>query len=173
MSPYSPPVSLDCLRKASRDYLQARERFLSFANGTEALSGNDNIMGRIGEFIAWQFLIDRHPRKPTDISNPGFDLICDDHTRISVKMITHENHTGRTSRIKEPWEELIVIELGEGAEILRLGHLTKAQFNQARRAHPSWSETPYTSRSMLGRKGLIGRYGEVYLGSYLHLRVRL
>ena len=46
-----------------RDYLKARQNFLRIANEDEILKGNDNIIGRIGEFIAFQFLeqMNRHP----------------------------------------------------------------------------------------------------------------
>ena len=69
-------------------------------------------------------------RKVTKNSNrvqKGFDLIADDVHQISVKIITAENKFGRTTRIKEPWSELIFIKLNSEYKVDIIGHITKDQ----------------------------------------------
>jgi hypothetical protein len=161
------------LQKAAKAYLQARKIFLDIANNTKELDGNDNIMGRIGEFIAYQFLekAGRKPLKNINKTQKGYDIECDEEkkTQVSVKLISSENKTERTTRLKEPWDELILIELGE-SEVVRIGHLIKEQFNRAllenpkhsEKQYPKFSEEPYIKKTMLNSKGLIGKYGVVY-----------
>ena len=157
-------IDFNRLRKLSKDYLIARNNFLKVANATELLNGNDNIMGRIGEFIALQFLEyhGRNPRKNICTSNKGFDIECGDGSLVSVKMITSENKTKRTSRIKEPWSELIVIKLNNLFEVDHLGILTKDQFKKALNENKNWGKRPYCKLSMLNPNGLIGKYGVIY-----------
>lgn len=154
-------MKIDILREVSTKYLIARKEFLDVANETEELSGNDNIIGRIGEFIAYQFLSDRNPRKNENISEKGFDIICDQNTRVSVKTITSENKAKRTTRIKEPWDELMVIELGEKGIINRIGQLTKEEFLKALSQNRNFGNEPFCKLTMLNPNGLIGRYGKV------------
>ena len=92
----------------------------------------------------------------------GYDIICDERVKVSVKMITHENKGGQTTRICEPWEELLVIALNENTKVEKIGHLTKEQFVNARNQTSRWSQTPYTRKTMLNSNGLIGKYGKVY-----------
>jgi hypothetical protein len=156
-------MQIEELRKTAKSYLLARKKFLDVANETAELSGNDNIIGRIGEFIAYQLLENqnRSPIKNGSKSEPGYDLTCDSGTRVSVKTITHENETQRTTRIKEPWDELILIELNDSATIERIGILKKSEFKIARTENTRFSLEPYCKLSMLNPKGLIGMYGIV------------
>ncbi|MBQ0733895.1 hypothetical protein [Aquimarina celericrescens] len=163
-------MDISNLRKTAREYLLARKKFLDIADKTTELSGNDNIVGRIGEFLAYQFLKNegRNPKKNNNSSEKGYDLICEDEMRISVKTITSENKSKRTTRIKEPWDEIILIQINEQVEIEQLGQLNKIQFEQALSDNPSWSNEPYCKLSMLGRNGLIGKYGVVISGIELN-----
>lgn len=86
-------MHVSILRETSKRYLEARKHFLKIANATSELSGNDNIAGRIGEFIAYQYLKDRIPRKNENRSQKGYDIICDENTKVSVKTITDENES--------------------------------------------------------------------------------
>jgi hypothetical protein len=134
------------------------------------IGGNDNIVGRIGEFIALRFLesLGRHPTKVSHSSNTGFDLIERD-LRIQIKVITEENREGRTVRITEPWDQLIVIELGAHYKPIRIGLLTKDQHRAALADNTKWSHAPIVRRTMVGHKGLISRYGRVYQQKELRL----
>ena len=148
----------------ARNYLKARQDFLTIAEKTDWLFGNDNLVGRIGEFIAYQYLYDhnRQPKRPTSKTEKGFDFICDNGlTKISVKTITSENKAGSTTLITEPWDELILITIGESIKIEKIGILTKIQFQEAIKNGHLKSQTPYARRSMLGSKGLITKYGKM------------
>ncbi|MCB0724363.1 MAG: hypothetical protein KDC73_06635 [Ignavibacteriae bacterium] len=149
------------LKKVCKNYLKARREFLDISNQQNELFGNDNIVGRIGEFIAIQFLrnYSRVPIKNLNKTQKGYDLLCN-NKKISVKTITCENLTKRTTRIKDPWDELVLIELKEG-KIEKIGYIVKGRFQKAIRDEFIRSE-PYTKLSMLNPGGLIGRYGKVF-----------
>jgi len=146
------------------NYLKARQVFLEVANKDEVLHGNDNIIGRIGEAIAHSFLeqMGRRPKVVEHQSNPGYDIICKpDGPKISVKMITAENKTGSTSKIKHKWDELIGIELGEDLKVKRLGIITREKFKTEQKRRGRVSE-PNFSRAMLKEKGIFNLAGRLY-----------
>ena len=148
---------------AITDYLRARNRFLSVAAlHPELLAGNDNVIGRIGEYLAISYLRrqGRQTKKVESQSEKGHDLL-DGSTRISVKILTNENVKGRGVRLTEPWDELLVIDFDTHSLAYRVGHLLKSQFNMARSLNPGWSALPIVKKTMLGSKGLIGKYGLV------------
>ena len=99
-------------------------------------------------------------------SNPGYDLI-DGQIQTQVKVITEENQKGRNVRLTEPWNQLLLIELGQHYRPVRIGVLTKEQHQKALSENSNWSSTPIVKRTMLGPKGLISRYGRVYQGNEL------
>lgn len=145
-------------------YLQARTVLLALGRELpERIGGNDNIIGRIGEFLGMRFLeaLSRTPRKAEGLSNPGYDLI-DGDSCIQVKAITQENQRGRSVRLTPGWNELLLIELGEHYTPVRIGLLTREQQQKAIAEGFSKTELPVVRLSMLGTKGLIGRYGRVY-----------
>lgn len=157
------------LKNISAAYLKARAKFLKevellydMHNSTE-LSGNDNIVGRIGEFVAYQYLVEQgySPEKPKNTkSNPAFDFICKKtKEKISVKAITSENNIGRTTRVKMPWDIFILIEIGPNQKISRMGVIKKDGFLRAIKKYPRRSQEPFASRSMLNSKGLLAEYG--------------
>lgn len=155
------------IRAAIDKYLQARHELLLLGEvHPSRIGGNDNIIGRIGEFIALRFLerLGQNPVRVEGSSNPGFDLI-EGTIQTQVKVMTEENQTGRNVRLTEPWTQLVLIELGEHYRPKRIGLLTREQHQQSCRENPTWSATPYVKRTMLGPKGLIGRYGRVYEGN--------
>ena len=155
------------IQAAIDKYLQARHELLLLGKTHPTrIGGNDNIIGRIGEFIALRFLesLGQHPEKVEGSSNPGYDLI-EGTVQTQVKVITEENQKGRNVRLTEPWTQLVLVELGEHYKPKRIGLLTRAQHQQSCQDNPTWSVTPYAKRTMLGPKGLIGRYGRVYQGS--------
>ncbi|TLP79232.1 hypothetical protein [Maribacter sp. ACAM166] len=146
------------------NYLKARKEFLDFGNSDEVLHGNDNIVGRIGEAIAHSFLEHkyRQPKVLINQTNAGYDILCaKGDPRISVKMITSENKTGSTSQIKHDWDELIGIELGEHQKVIKLGVISRANFEgeqkkRGRRLDPNFS------RTMLKPNGVFAAAGKVY-----------
>ena len=149
-------------KTTAKNYLKARRDFLTIAEKTDWLFGNDNLVGRIGEFIAYQFLHDnnRQPKRPASKTEKGFDFICDNgQKRVSVKTITAENKVGSTTVITEPWDELILIIINENIKIEKLGILTKEQFQKAADSGHIKSKKPYARRTMLGQKGLISKFG--------------
>ena len=153
---------------AVKGYLTARRAFFGVAvRNPEELSGNDNIVGRIGEYLALIYLrsVGRRPKKVSSRSQQGHDLIEGD-AQISVKLISSENANGRGLRLTEPWTELILIYLDTDSLTYQVGHITNEQFWRARVENPGWSTSPIIKKSMLGRKGLIGRYGKVVPRSF-------
>lgn len=152
------------IQTAIENYLQARHALLEMGRQYPGrIGGNDNIIGRIGEFIALRFLekLGQHPVKVNGASNPGYDLVEGD-IQTQVKVITDENQKGRNVRLTEPWNQFVLIELGQHYSPVRIGVLTRKQQNEALAENPSWSKTPIVKLTMLGPKGLIGKYGRVY-----------
>lgn len=149
---------------AIEEYLQDRKRIIELGNKyPERIAGNDNMIGRIGEFIALRFLesLGQKPKKVEGKSNPGYDLE-EDFVLTQVKVITDENQKGRNVRLKKPWNQFILIELGKHYKPIRIGILTEDQHQKSLDENKSWSEQPIVKLTMLGDKGLIGRYGKVY-----------
>lgn len=145
-------------------YLQARKNILKIGRKyPERIGGNDNIIGRIGEFIALRFLesLGQKPEKILHSSNPGYDLI-ENSIQTQVKVITSENQKGKSVRLKKPWNQLVLIELGEHYKPVRIGVLTEDQHQLALNENKGWSKSPIVKLTMLGPKGLIGRYGTIY-----------
>ena len=145
-------------------YLQARKNILDLSRKyPNRIGGNDNIIGRIGEFIALRFLesIGQIPQKIEGSSNPGYDLY-EGSIKTQVKVVTEENQKGRNVRLKKPWNQFLLIELGKHYKPIKIGILSEAQHETALQENPSWSKSPIVKLTMLGEKGLIGRYGKVY-----------
>jgi hypothetical protein len=152
------------IKIAVAKYLLARTEAIKLGSlYPQRFGGNDNIIGRIGEFLALRFLesIGQQPLKVEGSSNPGYDLI-EGSVKTQVKVITHENQKGRSVRLKEPWNQLVLIELGGDYTPIRIGVLTKAQHEIALEENKKWSSKPIVKITMLGSKGLIGKYGRVY-----------
>jgi hypothetical protein len=161
----------DNRKKICLTYLKARKVFLDVANDDEVLHGNDNIVGRIGEAIAHSFLEQqgRQPKVVKNQSNAGYDIECGKGlAKVSVKLITTENKTGSTSQIKHKWDELIGIELDEHQKVIKLGVISRANFDteqnkRGRRLEPNFS------RTMLKKGGVFAVAGKVYEGEELEL----
>jgi len=151
------------IQKAVNRYIKARKEIIKLGKISDRISGNDNIIGRIGEFIALRFLesLGQKPKKVLLSSNPGYDLI-DNKTLTQVKVITAENKLGRNVRLNKPWTQLVLIELDENYEPRRIGILTEKNHNKSQKENKSWSKTPIVKLTMLGNKGLIGRYGKIH-----------
>ena len=67
----------DEISKAIKEYLQARSRLIEVsAKYPTELKGNDNLIGRIGEYLALKLLRQegRPPVKTKSLSQKGFDL---------------------------------------------------------------------------------------------------
>lgn len=160
-------MSIKVIKRNCRNYLSSRKKFLEFAKNCELLQGNDNIIGsRIGEFIAWEFLNNKK-RKPiiNTLSNVAdYDIICKDNgAKVSVKLISPENKIGRTTRLGKNWDEFLLIVLDDNYKVFKIGHITKDEFKKAMK-QKAISETPFTSRSMLGLNGLF-KFGKIYNGN--------
>ena len=115
----------------ARAYLTARRNFKIYSETEEMsqfLGGNDNYVGRIGEFLAMLYLEEFHGLSPEvargrkrDDSRKSVDLLVDEQREEwwSVKCVTDENQKGRTSPycpIKHEkqgwyWPPLILIKL--------------------------------------------------------------
>ena len=151
------------IKTAIKDYVRARRKLIALGeNHPTLIGGNDNIIGRIGEYIAICYLeeLGQKPRKVGSKSNKGFDL-SEGRRLTQVKVITQENKNGRNVRLKKPWTQFVLIELGDDYEPTAIGLLTAKQHNKALREHSNWSKEPIVKRSMLGDSGLLGAYGEV------------
>jgi len=154
------------LKKIARDYLVARKKFRDEADKIPELFGNDNIIGRIGEFIALQFLEHELKRKRINrnenMVQVGYDIMAD-NKMVSVKIITSENKKGNTTPIKDPWDELIIIELGEDSKINKIGFITKDTFKKAIKDKFLTNNNPIASRSMLKEGRLFNIYGKIFI----------
>ena len=109
--------------EVAEEYLNARDKFLQ--NSRQALlGGNDNFIGRIGEFLAmlylWQYHgldLDKPRGGETNKSKKAVDLVtpCEKNNVEkwwSVKAITLENKKGKTSIYKmdgEKFPPLIIV----------------------------------------------------------------
>ncbi|GAB3857064.1 hypothetical protein GCM10028822_30180 [Hymenobacter terrigena] len=155
------------LKQVAREYLQARHDFLTKSAAYPELAGNDNLMGRIGEMVAVQFLrsqgrsVDKHEQSNhpvTDLQVVGADGVP---ANVSVKLISAENKRGATTALKAGWDEFVLVELQANYTVKRLGWLTmKDLCSQQQEALVASS--PITKRRMLDADGLLGRFGRVY-----------
>ena len=170
----TPPQSQsrdDEIKQAIEAYLQARKAILALGREVpERIGGNDNIIGRIGEFLGLRFLESRgqRPEMVEGSSNPGYDLVEGD-CRTQVKAITQENQRGRSVRLTPGWTQFLLIELGEHYTPERIGLISLAQHQQAIANGFARTPTPIVSLSMLGPRGLIGHYGEVFSGAAVEI----
>jgi hypothetical protein len=155
------------LKAVAREYLEARHQFLTKSAAYPELAGNDNIMGRIGEMVAVQFLrsqgrkVDKHAASNHAITDL---VVVDDNGAnrlVSVKLISAENKRGTTTRLKSGWDEFILVELHTHYEVKRLGWLNLEDV-RSQGQETLVESSPITKRSMLDAKGLIGRFGRVY-----------
>lgn len=152
------------INKAISDYLDARKNILRLGYAyPHLIGGNDNIIGRIGEFIAIRFLesLGQQPKKVEHRSNQGYDLV-EGKRLTQVKVITSENEKGKTVRLIKPWNQFVFIKLDEDYQPSTIGILTENQHEIALSENPTWSASPVVKLTMLGEKGLIGRYGELH-----------
>ena len=155
-------------KDAASDYLKARDKFIFIANNNKYwLGGNDNIIGRIGEFIALQYLIDerRNPKRAENMSQKAWDFECDENgeTKISVKTITDENKKGTSSHITYteslneediiPWNELIVIILSKELKVEKIGHITREIFIERNK-----NKNPVANRRWFNENGLFKEF---------------
>lgn len=152
------------IQRAIDHYLRARQTILKLGREVPGrIGGNDNIVGRIGEFIGLRFLeaLGQEPIMMEGSSNPGFDLE-EGNLRTQVKAITNENKRGRSVRLTPGWTQFVLMELGEHYTPERIGLLTSTQQEIALADNFAKTATPVVSLTMLGPKGLISRYGRVY-----------
>ncbi len=158
------------INKTITDYLSARVRFIQVQEKyDEYLKGNDNKVGVIGEYYAFLYLENqgRDVKKVESKSQEGFDLESDGK-RISVKIITRENSSGKTTKLKKGWDEFILLILDEDYSVNSIGHININQMRTAIRENKGWSETPVVKRSMINNTGLIGKYGKVESGEIIN-----
>lgn len=155
------------LKAVAREYLEARHQFLTRAKSHPELAGNDNIMGRIGEMVAVQFLrsqgrkVDKHAAVNHAITDLAIVEEAGAERLVSVKLISAENRGGTTTRLKYGWDEFILVELQANYEVKRLGWLTIEDLRS--QGHEALVESsPITKSSMLDAKGVVGRFGRVY-----------
>lgn len=158
--------STDELKSLAKKYLSARQDFLSaIRKDHPELGGNDNIVGRIGEFVALQFLnnCNRVVEKCKSATNKGYDIVCSENRQISVKTITAESKTGRSTQLKQPWQELIMIYIGENYEVELIGHIHIEDYNIALQQQIV-RENQVADKRLLLDGGLFSKYGKLYFG---------
>ncbi|MBZ4042668.1 hypothetical protein [Flavobacterium hibisci] len=154
------------LKLLAKKYLSARREFLSaIREDHPELGGNDNIVGRIGEFVALQFLenSNRRVQKCKSATNKGFDIVCSNGRQISVKTITAESKTGRSTKLKQPWQELIIIYIGKNYEVETIGHIHVEDYDIAI-SKKAAKEDQVTDKRLLLEGGLFSEYGKLYTG---------
>ena len=153
---------------AVKAYGEARKRFRKAQEELPSvLQGNDNKVGACGEFWAkWYY----HTRgyvitEVPPSNNPGYDFRCSSgksEVRVSVKVVSDESSTGRQMRLKtsSSWDEIVLVLLSEEMRAYRIGIATRQQFEKAKDGGIIGSQ-PFASRSWVGRKGWMARYGIV------------
>ena len=154
------------LQKLAKKYLSARKDFLSaIRQDHPELGGNDNIVGRIGEFIALQFLTNKNRTvtKCKSATNKGYDILCSAGRQISVKTITGESKTGRTTKLKQPWQELVMIYIGKDYEVEKIGHIHIEDFNVAV-TQKFIKLNAIADKKYLLEGGLFSKFGKLYSG---------
>jgi len=154
------------LQSLAKEYFLARKRFLSAIHKDHPeLGGNDNIVGRIGEFIALQFLADnkRVVQKCKSATNKGYDIVCSDNRQISVKTITAESKTGRSTELKQPWQELIMIYIGENYVVEKIGHIQIENYNIAL-SKKEVKANQIADKKLLIEGGLFSKHGVLFVG---------
>jgi hypothetical protein len=155
------------LQAIARTYLQARHAFLTQSEQYPELAGNDSIIGRVGEMLAVEFLrlhgrqVEKHIAKNHAVSDLLVTEPNGEQKTVSVKLISAENRSGSTTRLKYGWDEFILVELDATYQVQRLGWLTLDDLRNKQHEHLV-QKPPITSRRMLNATGLIGKYGKVY-----------
>lgn len=153
---------------AIKEYLAARARLIDIgAEYPELISGNDNIIGRIGEYFAILFLRQykgQDPIKPDAKNEKGFDLPDRKNSNLTtqVKLITSENQYGAASPLHPPWKQFVLIDIDLSSLKAHIGFITNKQFRKSIKENHIRSEKPFVSRTMLKKEGLFGKYGEVF-----------
>lgn len=145
---------------AIREYLAARRKLFDVAEKhPDEMRGNDNVIGRIGEYLALQFLRSKQrlPTKTLNLSQKGFDLE-EGRIRISVKLLTTENRRGRGARLTESWDELILILLNTSDLSGTIGFITRQSFIDA-----GYCPTAQVTSRMLQDGALFDSYGERHI----------
>lgn len=157
-------MDFDKMKNLAVDYLKARETFIKGSKDFRELDGNDNIIGRIGEYIAIKYLNNcgRVVSKCPNKVNKGFDLKCGENETISVKLITSENKSGRTTSLKQPWTELIIITMCPAYKVDRLGHILYKDFLQVQSKY--FKKEPFAQRKLLLDDGLFAQHGKLLKG---------
>jgi hypothetical protein len=105
---------LSSAQKLSFAYLKSRATFKVKADKNPFLLGNDNFIGRIAEMLVIDhFLQDPNVNsvhRSTNQSHKGYDLVLNHgisgERLISVKCITWENQSKRSSRVRYPGDNL-------------------------------------------------------------------
>ena len=155
------------LKQVAREYLQARHDFLTKSAAYPELAGNDNLMGRIGEMVAVQFLrsqgrtVDKHEQSNYPVTDLQVAGANGKPINVSVKLISAENKRGATTALKSGWDEFILVELQANYEVKRLGWLTTDDLRSSGQEGLGLT-SPITKRRMLDADGLVGRFGRVY-----------
>ena len=155
------------LRELAKEYLKARQEFLIKSEKIEELKGNDNIVGRIGELVAIQFLQDRGigAIKNSSQVQKGYDLTANNgKNKISVKIITAENKSGRTTKIKNPWTDLVLITLNSAYTVEKIGFIKNVDLKKAVLSGVLKSEEPYASRKLLDKGSVFDLFGTIWEG---------
>ncbi|HET6244656.1 MAG: hypothetical protein H0V01_14970 [Bacteroidetes bacterium] len=154
------------LQALAISYLKARKDFLDQAKNVEALKGNDNIMGRIGELIALQFFQKEMGLiliKAKSKVEKEYDLhSADKKTRVSVKLISCENSSGQTTKITGDWTDFVLVHLKD-YKVIEIGHVNRKGFIKAVE-DGRINANPFTRRTMLQEGHLFGKYGRVITG---------
>ena len=93
--------------KLSKTYFQSRKEIRKHDEPSHLLYGNDNFIGRIAEMLVIRDFLAKHHQvhRPKSQSLKGIDLVVDMKSptplAVSVKAITYENKSGRSSKVTQ------------------------------------------------------------------------
>jgi hypothetical protein len=123
--------------KLSKAYFQSRKEIRKHSKPNHLLYGNDNFIGRIAEMLVIQDFLakDHQVHRPKSQSLKGVDLVVDKASptplAVSVKAITYENKSGRSSKVTkaENLRELLKLEDHQNPQFVVMLVLIGADFD--------------------------------------------
>ena len=121
----------------SKAYFQSRKEIRKHSKPNHLLYGNDNFIGRIAEMLVIQDFLakDHQVHRPKSQSLKGVDLVVDKASptpmAVSVKAITYENKSGRSSKVTkaENLRELLKLEDHQNPQFVVMLVLIGADFD--------------------------------------------
>jgi len=171
IKPAIPDRDIAVAEKAILEYGVSRDLFCQAAKQllpSGLLFGNDNFVGIAGEYWAKRFYICRgwSISEIFASNNAGHDFRCEragESICVSVKVVSDFSERGKQLPIKSSakWDQLCTVLLTNSLVPYAVGTADFEQLEEARRHGKIRSASPVVSRSWLGSKGWVTKFGSV------------